>query len=270
GLPTWTLAAYADPNALSHRPWPPGHMRAVITASYTRAVSEPASSAGQSLTRRASSRLDLLCQFRSTTQTSRRSRACLHCNSPAFCASRTSRQPVRRLSVGQAARTLLTSLAGPWSAANRTMAADRRPTRRHFRPPQQAPDCCVECGERLIDTEHPTRRYCDGRCRTRAYRARLASRGTMLMSSIITRVILPGIGPVCPECFSRGYIAALPLSPKEVYSFGVTEPEAQLDWDVDAARGLIAACPRTAQRLEPNWLECWLGERTTITPEHLE
>src|SRR5438874_7603549 len=33
--------------------------------------------------------------------------------------------------------------------------------RRHFGPPQQAPDCCVECGERLIDTEHPTRRYCD-------------------------------------------------------------------------------------------------------------
>ena len=52
------------------------------------------------------------------------------------------------------------------------------------------------------------------------------------------------------------------LSPKEVYSFGVTEPEAQLDWDIDAARGLIAARPRTAQRLEQNWLESWLGERT--------
>src|SRR5712692_2486134 len=127
--------------------------------------------------------------------------------------------------------------------------------RHHFGPPQQAPDCCVECGERLIDTEHPTRRYCDGRCRTRAYRARLASRRTMPMSCIITRVILPGIGPVCPECFSRGHIAALPLSPKEVYSFGVTEPEAQLDWDVDGARRLIAARPRTAQRLDPNWLE---------------
>jgi hypothetical protein len=45
------------------------------------------------------------------------------------------------------------------------------------------------------------------------------------MSSIITSVILPGIGPVCPECFSRGHIAALPLSPNEVYSFGVTEPD---------------------------------------------
>ncbi len=90
------------------------------------------------------------------------------------------------------------------------------------------------------------------------------------MSSIITRVILPGLGPVCPECFSRGDIAALPLSPKEVYSFGVTQPEAQLDWDVDEARVLIAARPRTAQRLDPNWLESWLAERTSITPEHLD
>jgi len=90
------------------------------------------------------------------------------------------------------------------------------------------------------------------------------------MSAINTSVILPGLGPVCPECFSRGHIAALPLSPKEVYSFGVTEPEAQLDWDVDAARALIASYPRTAQRLDPNWLKCWLSERTTVTPEHLD
>jgi len=90
------------------------------------------------------------------------------------------------------------------------------------------------------------------------------------MSSIITRVILPGLGPVCPECFSRGHIAALRLSPNEVYSFGVTEPQADFDWDVDAARALIAANPRTAQRLDPNWLESWLAERTTITPDHLD
>jgi len=92
----------------------------------------------------------------------------------------------------------------------------------------------------------------------------------MPMSSIITRVILPGLGPVCPECFSRGHIAALRLSPNEVYSFGVTEPQAQFDWDVDAGRALIAANPRTAQRLDPTWLESWLAERTTITPDHLD
>ena len=75
------------------------------------------------------------------------------------------------------------------------------------------------------------------------------------MSSIITHVILPGLGPVCPECFSRGHIAAFSLAPGEVYSYGITEPQAQLDWDVDAARALIADRPRTAQRLETNWLE---------------
>ena len=90
------------------------------------------------------------------------------------------------------------------------------------------------------------------------------------MSSIITHVILPGLGPVCPECFSRGHIAALPLTPGEVYSYGITEPQAQLDWDVDAARALIADRPRAAQRLETNWLERWLTERTSVTPEHLD
>jgi len=90
------------------------------------------------------------------------------------------------------------------------------------------------------------------------------------MSAIITSVILPGLGPVCPECFSRGHVATVGLSPKEVYSFGVTEPQAQLDWDVDAARALIASYPRTAQRLDPNWLASWLAERTSITAEHLD
>ena len=90
------------------------------------------------------------------------------------------------------------------------------------------------------------------------------------MSSIITHVILPGLGPVCPECFSRGHVGALPMAPGEVYSYGITQPQAQLDWDVDAARALISNRPRTAQRLETNWLESWLTERTSITPEHLD
>ena len=90
------------------------------------------------------------------------------------------------------------------------------------------------------------------------------------MRSIITRVILPGLGPVCPECFSRGHIAALSLSPGEVCSFGVTERHAQLDWDIDAARALIAARPRTAQRLDPSWLGHWLTKRSSFTREHLD
>jgi hypothetical protein len=90
------------------------------------------------------------------------------------------------------------------------------------------------------------------------------------MNSVITHVILPGVGPICPECLTRGYVPALRLSPREVYSFGLTEPHCQLDWDVDAARALIAARPRTPQRLNDVWLEEWLTERTSVTAEHLD
>jgi hypothetical protein len=90
------------------------------------------------------------------------------------------------------------------------------------------------------------------------------------MDSIVSRVILPGIGPVCPECLSRGHLPALRLSPREVYSFTMTEPCSQLDWDVDAARAMIAARPRTAQRLDPVWLQSWLTQRTSVTAEHLD
>lgn len=90
------------------------------------------------------------------------------------------------------------------------------------------------------------------------------------MVSIISRVILPGVGPVCPECLSRGHLPSLRLSPREVYSFGLTEPPSQLDWDVDAARALIAARPRTAHRLEPFWVRNWLTERTSVAAEHLD
>jgi len=44
------------------------------------------------------------------------------------------------------------------------------------------------------------------------------------MSSIITHIIRPGLGPVCPECFSRGHVGAFPLTPGEVYSYGITDP----------------------------------------------
>ena len=37
-------------------------------------------------------------------------------------------------------------------------------------------------------------------------------------------VILPGLGPVCPECFCRGHIAAMPFRVPEVYSFFLTQP----------------------------------------------
>ena len=90
------------------------------------------------------------------------------------------------------------------------------------------------------------------------------------MNSAITHAILPTIVSVCVECFSRGHIAGLSLSPAEVYSFGVTKPQAQLDRDVDAARALIVARPRTAQRLDLSWLGHWLAQRSSFTREHLD
>jgi hypothetical protein len=90
------------------------------------------------------------------------------------------------------------------------------------------------------------------------------------MDSIIISVILPGVGPVCPECLSRGHIPALPVSPAEVYSFGVAEPPAHFDWDIDCARRLIAERPRAAQRVDHSWLVQWLARRTTVMVEHLD
>src|SRR6266705_3371166 len=122
-------------------------------------------------------------------------------------------------------------------------------------------------GFRFAGTIEPPRHRRNG---SSCYQTRLTTRRSMFMDSIISRVILPGIGPVCPECLSRGHLPALRLSPQEVYSFGLTEPQSQLDWDVDAARALIAARPRTTQRLDPVWLNNWLTERTSVTAEHLD
>ncbi len=90
------------------------------------------------------------------------------------------------------------------------------------------------------------------------------------MTSSITRVILPGVGAVCPECLSRGHVAALPLLTGEVYSFEMTNPTSQLDWDIAQARALIGARPRAPRRLDGIWLQTWLAQRTSITPEHLD
>lgn len=67
------------------------------------------------------------------------------------------------------------------------------------------------------------------------------------MSSIITHVILPGLGPVCPECFSRGHIAAFSLAPGEVYSY------AEIQRLVIARE--LSGRALLARRAEPSW---WL------------
>ena len=90
------------------------------------------------------------------------------------------------------------------------------------------------------------------------------------MSSMISHVILPGLGAVCPECFSRGYVGAMPLVIPETYTFGIAQPSAELEWDVEAARALIQARPRAAQLLDPAWLLSWLVERSRFTLDHLD
>jgi hypothetical protein len=86
----------------------------------------------------------------------------------------------------------------------------------------------------------------------------------------ITRIILPSLGPVCPECFSRGYIPDVPLRVPEAYSFGLTGPPSQLEWDIEAARALVAARPRVPIRLDEDWIREWLAHRTAVTLEHLD
>jgi len=90
------------------------------------------------------------------------------------------------------------------------------------------------------------------------------------MAFTITRVNLPGVGAVYVECLSRGHVAAFPLSPEEIYTFGVTEPRAEYSWNVDAARALLAARPRAARQIDRAWLATWLLERSSFSPEHLD
>ncbi len=82
--------------------------------------------------------------------------------------------------------------------------------------------------------------------------------------------ILPSSGPVCLECFSRGFVGALPVKTDEVYTFSFTCPESELTWDIRRARELLARRPRQPRKLDPRRLTEWLRERVSVTPEHLE
>ncbi len=87
--------------------------------------------------------------------------------------------------------------------------------------------------------------------------------------SSITRVILPGLGEVCPECFTRGFVGDFPITGLETYTFSLTQPESELNWDIPSARELLAERPRQPTRLDPAALAGWLRSRVTITSEHL-
>jgi len=62
--------------------------------------------------------------------------------------------------------------------------------------------------------------------------------------SSITRIILSGLGEVCPECFSRGFVGDFPITGPETYTFSLTQPESELSWDIPSARELLAERPR--------------------------
>ena len=88
------------------------------------------------------------------------------------------------------------------------------------------------------------------------------------MTGIITTVILPGLGSVCPECFSRGFVGGLPINGSEIYTFSMTGPDSELSWDIVRARQFIAMRPRAPKKLDPAELHRWLHGRVAITPQH--
>jgi hypothetical protein len=94
------------------------------------------------------------------------------------------------------------------------------------------------------------------------------------MTGSISRVVLPGIGPVCLECYSRGHVGgelALPTG-REVYTFTFLTPDgpAELTWNIDAARRLLAERPRQPRLLNPQSLLAWLRRYVSITEQHLD
>jgi hypothetical protein len=95
-----------------------------------------------------------------------------------------------------------------------------------------------------------------------------------MMTGYISQVILPGIGPVCPECFSRGHVGgrlALPAG-GELYTFTFLTPDgpAELSWNIEAARRLLAERPREPRQLNTLSLLAWLRRHVTITEQHLD
>jgi hypothetical protein len=94
------------------------------------------------------------------------------------------------------------------------------------------------------------------------------------MTGSISQVILPGIGPVCPECYGRGHVGGTLALPRggEVYTFTFLTPDgpAELTWHIDAARQLLAERPREPRLLNPRSLLAWLRRYVAITEQHLD
>jgi hypothetical protein len=90
------------------------------------------------------------------------------------------------------------------------------------------------------------------------------------MTTEIAPLQVPGIGNVCPQCFSRGHLTSSLGRPCEIFSFGLLNPPVRFDWNVDAARHLITARPRPSRQIDTVWLRDWLETRSAYALEHLE
>lgn len=88
--------------------------------------------------------------------------------------------------------------------------------------------------------------------------------------TVISTVILPGLGAVCPECFSRGFVGGLPIDGREIYTLSMTGPDSELSSDIARAQELLTLLPRTPKKLDRVDLADWLRSRVTITPRHLD
>ena len=88
--------------------------------------------------------------------------------------------------------------------------------------------------------------------------------------SMISSVILPGIGPVCPDAFPEDTFRLSDRARRGVLVCPHRARPAQLDWDIAAARTLIATRPRAPRRLDRDWLAFWLSRHANFSADHLE
>ncbi len=86
----------------------------------------------------------------------------------------------------------------------------------------------------------------------------------------------------CPKCdtnalFDKHYLVFDGNGPpgrqtlfRESFTFQFHNPNAELVWDVEQARAILAAHPRLPILVNSEWLKAWLGEKETFVPEHLD
>jgi hypothetical protein len=86
----------------------------------------------------------------------------------------------------------------------------------------------------------------------------------------------------CPKCetnalFTKQYLIFDGGGPprrqalfRESFTYQFVNPNAELVWDMEQARAILAKHPRDPQLVDPDWLASWLSTKETFVPEHLE